>query len=287
MLISAQTLLESMDQGTPLLLLDCRHDLFNAQAGHLAYVGGHLPGARFIDTDHQLSGPKTGKTGRHPLPSAKLFQATLEAAGLTPSTLLVAYDDNSGQFAARLWWLARWIGHTKVQVLDGGVKAWTAAGGALESGDLPGALTSPVLDEQTSVGVAAQMPTVQASDVLSNIESEINLVLDARAAPRYRGEVEPIDPVAGHIPKAANRPTAMNLSENGCFKPAAQLREEFLQLLGNRSAGSIVHQCGSGITACHNLLAMEVAGLPGSILYPGSWSEWVSDSSRPVNTKHL
>jgi thiosulfate/3-mercaptopyruvate sulfurtransferase len=286
MLIGAKALLEAQRRGDPVLIMDCRHDLMNPQAGPQAYTNGHLPGARLVDFEHQLSGPKTGKNGRHPLPNAHAFQAMLQAAGLTAQTLLIAYDDNGGQFAARLWWLARWIGHNQVSVLDGGVRAWTAAGGALETGQTS-PLQVPHVEAQSATTLAMQMPTVSASDVLANISSRKQLVLDARAAPRFRGEVEPIDPVAGHIPNAMNRPCSMNLAEDGRFKPADQLREEFSLMLAQRPADSIIHQCGSGVTACHNLLAMEIAGLSGSSLFPGSWSEWISDASRPINTKHL
>jgi thiosulfate/3-mercaptopyruvate sulfurtransferase len=204
---------------------------------------------------------------------------------LQATTTLVAYDNNGGQFAARLWWLARWIGHDAVQVLDGGVTAWTAAGGALETGSSPGKIHRAAITTN-SLPVLVKMPTVDVDFLIANLETSRVVVVDARAAPRFRGEVEPIDPVAGHIPHALNRPCSQNLGVDGCFKPADQLRREFLEMLGERKSQEIVHQCGSGVTACHNLLAMEVAGLCGSALYPGSWSEWVSDASRPVQTQH-
>ncbi len=285
MLISAKELLEAQRNGESLLVVDCRHDLMNPGAGEQAYVSGHLPLARFIHMDEQLSGLKNGKNGRHPLPDAARFRGLLEANGLLANTTLVAYDNNGGQFAARLWWLARWIGHDAVRVLDGGVNAWNAEGGTLETGPLPGKLLTPASPPSTSA-VQTKMPIVNADFLLANISHPSAVVVDARAAARYRGEVEPIDPVAGHIPNALNRPTTQNLGADGCFKAPEQLRQEWLDLLAGQTPHTVVHQCGSGVTACHNMLAMEVAGLTGSKLYPGSWSEWVSEPSRPVDTQH-
>jgi thiosulfate/3-mercaptopyruvate sulfurtransferase len=285
MLISANELLQAQRDDKDLLLLDCRHDLMNPLAGEEAYVSGHIPGAYLIHMDEQLSGQKNGHNGRHPLPPAEHFRALLDTAGLRPNTTLVAYDNNGGQFAARAWWLARWIGHEAVCVLDGGLNAWKIAGGNLEVGLSPGRVRNPTRTPMQAQ-MSNHMQTVDAAFLLANINLGGVVVVDARAAPRYRGEVEPIDPVAGHIPNALNRPTSLNLAENGCFKSAELLRAEYQKMLAGCSPRDIVHQCGSGVTACHNLLAMEIAGLTGSKLYPGSWSEWVSDPSRPISTQH-
>ncbi|HEY9273533.1 sulfurtransferase [Achromobacter sp.] len=258
-------------------VFDVRHDLSNHAAGRQAYDAGHIPGARYLDHETELSAARSGKNGRHPLPSRGEVGALMAAHGVTPQTLVVAYDASGGMYAAHLWWMLRWLGHDQVAVLDGGWQAWTAAGlpttteavAAVRAGD-------PVEPGASLAG------SVDAQAVLDNIPRQAFTVIDARAANRYRGEVEPMDPVAGHIPGALNRPNGENLRADGRFKPAAQLREEFASLLDGRDPAAIVHQCGSGITACHNLLSMEIAGLSGSRLYPGSWSEWCSDPSRPV-----
>jgi len=258
-------------------VFDVRHDLSNHAAGRQAYDAGHIPGARYLDHETELAAARSGKNGRHPLPSRAAFGALMAAHGVTPRTLVVAYDASGGMYAAHLWWMLRWLGHDQVAVLDGGWQGWTAAGlpttteavAAVRAGE-------PVEPGPSLAG------SVDAQAVLDNISRPAFTVIDARAANRYRGEVEPMDPVAGHIPGALNRPNGENLQADGRFKPAAQLREEFASLLDGRDPAAIVHQCGSGITACHNLLSMEIAGLSGSRLYPGSWSEWCSDPSRPV-----
>ncbi len=260
-------------------VFDVRHDLTNHAAGPEAYAAGHIPGARHLDHETELAAARTGKNGRHPLPDRAQFGALMAAHGVTPQTLVVAYDASGGMYAAHLWWMLRWLGHDQVAVLDGGWPAWVAAG-------LPTA-TEPAPSVQPGAPVVPGAPlvgSVDAKAVLDNIAQPAFTVIDARAANRYRGEVEPMDPVAGHIPGALNRPNGQNLQADGRFKNAAQLREEFTALLDGRDPKTIVHQCGSGITACHNLLSMEIAGLAGSRLYPGSWSEWCSDSSRPVAT---
>ncbi|KGD85644.1 3-mercaptopyruvate sulfurtransferase [Achromobacter sp. RTa] len=275
-LISAARLAERLDS-PDVRVFDVRHDLTNHAAGRQAYEAGHIPGARYLDHETELSAARTGKNGRHPLPSRAEFGALMAAHGVTPRTLVVAYDASGGMYAAHLWWMLRWLGHGQAAVLDGGWQAWTAAG-------LP-------TTTEAAAAVRAGQPaepgpslagSVDAQAVLDNIARPSFTVIDARAANRYRGEVEPMDPVAGHIPGALNRPNGENLQADGRFKPAEQLRAEFASLLDGRDPASIVHQCGSGITACHNLLSMEIAGLSGSSLYPGSWSEWCSDSSRPV-----
>lgn len=278
MLISAAGLagiLENPD----LLVLDVRHNLADHAVGRTAYEQGHVPGAIFLDHETQLAAPKTGMNGRHPLPSRDHFGALMRACGLSPRSQVVIYDAGNGAFAAHVWWMLRWIGHDQVQLLDGGWQAWLSADAPVQSGAGPAlpiaAVTPADLPEQT-------MPVVDAAAVLNNLDKQTFTVVDARDRARFRGEAEPIDPVAGHIPGALNRPNALNVQADGYFKPAAQLRQEFDDLLQGRPPRDIVHQCGSGITACHNLFAMELAGFSGSVLYPGSWSEWCSDPARPV-----
>lgn len=257
------------------VICDCRHDLANHSAGYKAYRAGHIPGARFLHLDVDLSGPKTGLTGRHPLPHPATFSLRLGALGISNNTQVVAYDETGGVYASRLWWMLRWVGHSKVAVLDGGWQAWTKAG-------LPVTVEQPVIKPTTFSGKAQTQTAVDSAQVLANLQNQKALVVDARSSDRYRGENETLDPVAGHIPGAANRFFKLNLDSEGRFKAADALKQEFGTMLNGHAPDAIVHQCGSGVTACHNLLAMEVAGLAGSRLYPGSWSEWVSDRRRPV-----
>jgi thiosulfate/3-mercaptopyruvate sulfurtransferase len=259
------------------VLLDTSFDLADAAAGEAAYRPAHLPGAHYMHLDRDLSTAKTGRNGRHPLPAREVFAATVGALGIGADTPVVIYDRQGGMYAARAWWMLRWLGHSQVAVLDGGLPAWTAAGGALEAGDgqarLAGAPAYPLAPEPA-------MPTLDA-DALQARLGRVCLI-DARAADRFRGDLEPLDPVAGHIPGALNRFFKDNLGVDGRFLPAETLRATFAGLLGSTGAAEAVHQCGSGVTACHNLLAMEAAGLPGAVLYPGSWSEWCSDPARPA-----
>ncbi|AKQ56248.1 thiosulfate sulfurtransferase [Bordetella hinzii] len=260
-----------------LRVFDVRHDLMDHAVGPRAYEQAHIPGARYLNHETELSAARTGKNGRHPLPDRNLVAGLMAAHGIKPATRVVAYDASGGMYAAHLWWMLRWIGHERVAVLDGGWQAWTAAGQPTESGAAVSLAPLPGVQAAEPLGGA-----VDAQAVLQNIPTQAFTVIDARAANRYRGEVEPMDPVAGHIPGALNRPNVENLTPEGRFKDAAQLRAEFSALLDGRAPQAIVHQCGSGITACHNLLAMEIAGLGGSRLYPGSWSEWCADPARPV-----
>jgi thiosulfate/3-mercaptopyruvate sulfurtransferase len=275
-LISAPDLAAHIDDPA-WVVVDCRHDLMNLAAGRGAYASGHLPGAVFADLETVLSGAKTGADGvfrgRHPLPDKEALAEALRGFGIGDATQVVAYDAHGGMFAARLWWLLRWLGHEAVAVLDGGMAAWDAAGQPLT--------TEVRTRPHGALSVRAPfVPTVTVREVLDNLQSGKRIVIDARAADRYRGENETIDPVGGHIPGAKNRFFKDNLGPDGRFKDAAQLREEFGALIDNPEAA--IMQCGSGVTACHNLLALEVAGLPGAALYPGSWSEWVGDPARPV-----
>lgn len=258
-------------------LLDCSHQLTDLAWGRAQYAAGHLPGAQFASLEEALSAPKTGHNGRHPLPERARFADTVAQWGITPQTQVVAYDSAGGMYAARLWWMLRWIGHQAVAVLDGGVAAWLAAGGSLTT-ELPrvtAAAPYPLQDAEEPIRVEA---------VLANLQQPTFVVLDARAPGRFAGEGETMDPVGGHIPGARNHFFQNNLQADGRFKPAVELRQQFEQVLAGVAPAQLVHQCGSGVTACHNLLAMTHAGLPGSRLYAGSWSEWCSDPSRPVAT---
>ena len=261
------------------VILDCRHDLTNPEAGREGFAIGHIQNAQFAHLDSDLSGPKTGADGkfhgRHPLPDRAMLIEALRSWGINDHTQVVAYDAHGGMYAARVWWLLRWIGHQAVAVLDGGLPAWEAQG-------LP--LVTPAASRPR--GHISEKPTlthtVSVAEVVSNLNSHARQVVDARAPDRFRGENETIDPVGGHIPGAKNRFFKDNLAADGRFKPGPQLKQEFAPLFSD--AAHAVMQCGSGVTACHNLLAMEIAGLHGAALYPGSWSEWCSDTARPVAT---
>ena len=255
------------------VVCDCRHDLADYHYGRRAYDAGHIPGARFVHLDEDLSGPKTGVNGRHPLPHPLTLALRLGALGIDNEKQVVAYDSSGGCYAARLWWMLRWVGHTRVAVLDGGWDAWIAGGHPLSAE--PPALQPTAYTLRPHPDFA-----VDAAYIASHLPELA--VLDARSAERFRGENETLDPVGGHIPGAINRFFKLNLDAGGRFKAPATLKAELSEVLAGRDLRSVVHQCGSGVTACHNLLAMEHAGLTGSRLYPGSWSEWVSDRSRPV-----
>ncbi|MBI0331741.1 sulfurtransferase [Burkholderia plantarii] len=277
-LISADNLAERLAAAPDsVLVFDCRFDLTDSDAGAQAYAAGHLPGARYLDIDRDLSGPKTGSNGRHPLPARETLVATLAAQGLHANQQVVAYDAHGGMYAARLWWLLRWLGHDSVAVLDGGLQAWQAAGGALTR-DVPA---------ERAGDFRAQPPlatVIDAAAVVANLASKARLVVDARAADRYRGENETLDRVGGHIPGAVNRFFKDNLTPEGRFKSGHELRDEWVGVIGDQPANNVILQCGSGVTACHNALAMEIAGLHKPLLYAGSWSEWSADPSRPVAT---
>ncbi len=261
------------------VVLDASFDLQDAQAGPRAFEGGHVPGACYAHLDKDLCGAKTGCNGRHPLPEREAFACTVGRWGIGPETAVIVLDRQGSMFAARLWWMLRWLGHERVAVLDGGWAAWQAEDGLLESGSAHAALDRGPYPLQPSLE-----RVVPADAVLARL-GQIPLI-DARAPERYRGEIEPLDARAGHIPGAINRFFQLNLIE-GRFKPASVLRAEFDALLGSAAHApeAVIHSCGSGVTACHNLLAMHVAGLPGAALYAGSWSEWSADPERPVATR--
>ena len=273
-LVSATELLGPVDSADPPIIIDASFDLVDIAAGRRAYDAGHVPGSVYLHLDEDLSAPKTGRNGRHPLPERRRFAEVLGRLGVTPGRRVVALDRQGGVYAARVWWMLRWMGHDDVSVLDGGVAAWQAAGGALVTEPTALRPTVPYPEHEPST---RQLDANEVLALLGRIR-----VLDARAPERFRGEVEPLDAVAGHIPGAHNRFHRENLAADGLFKPASQLRSEFETLLADAAPEALVHQCGSGVTACHNLLAMEHAGLTGSALYPGSWSEWSSDPARPV-----
>jgi thiosulfate/3-mercaptopyruvate sulfurtransferase len=259
-----------------LVIFDCRHELTNPDFGTKAYAESHLPGARFAHVDRDLSAPLTGRNGRHPLPDPGTFAAWLSRAGVSDDTQVIGYDNAGGVYGSRLWWMLRWMGHQGVAVLDGGWPAWLAAGQPVTAEvavPKPGRFTG-----------RPQKPPVDTNYVLEHLNSPGMVLIDARANDRFHGQNETIDPIGGHIPGARNRFFKDNLTPQGLFKSPEQLREEFEPFVGNGSPEKIVSQCGSGVTACHNLLAMEIAGLKGGRLYPGSWSEWIADPSRPRAT---
>jgi thiosulfate/3-mercaptopyruvate sulfurtransferase len=256
-------------------VFDCRASVSDPTVGRAQYLEGHIPGARHADLDQVLAAPRAPTTGRHPLPDREALATWFGREGVGESTQIVAYDDAGGAFAARLWWLARWLGHEAIAVLDGGLNAWCEAGGELESGqaNTPAPADFPIHRSLVTL--------LDAEEVLAIVHGEASgSLVDARAAPRYRGESEPIDPTAGHILGARNRPFADNLDEDGRFLDREKLHARFAAVADDPA--QVVHYCGSGVTACHNVLAMERAGLAGSRLYAGSWSEWIRDPSRPV-----
>jgi thiosulfate/3-mercaptopyruvate sulfurtransferase len=254
-------------------VFDCRHDLAKPALGEQQYREAHIPGALFAHLDRDLSAPKTGRNGRHPLPQPEVFVSWLSRCGVQPSDQVVCYDAGNGAMAARLWWMLRWIGHDAVAVLDGGLAKWLAEKRPVTA-DVPRFESSHYAPKRKPEGLIS----------VNQIEKRGGemLLLDARAPARYRGEQEPIDPVAGRIPGAINRFNMDNVSPQGTFKGAAQLKQEFQAVLGDRAPSEVVHYCGSGVAACHNLLAMEIAGLTGGRLYAGSWSEWIADPNRPI-----
>jgi len=256
------------------LVVDVRHQLADTGYGERVYAEGHIPGAVFLHCDRDLSGPMTGSNGRHPLPDPEKLARRLGDIGIGATTQVVVYDDAQGMIAGRLWWLLRWLGHDSVALLDGGLQAWLLAGGALTD-------VAPTLSPREFVPLG-QDRLVDADFVLESIETPHMHLVDARAPDRFRGENETMDPVGGHIPGAVNRFFKDNLLPDGRFKPAAELRAEWLAILAGSPPDLVVHQCGSGVSACLNMVAMEIAGLPASRLYAGSWSEWCADPGRPV-----
>lgn len=289
-LISVEQLADLQASGKPLMVFDCSFDLMNPPAGHEQYLQSHIPDAVFADLDKHLSAPhgvpgahgevaisgQAASGGRHPLPTRERFAVWLSAIGFSNDMQAVVYDRNNANYCGRLWWMLRWAGHDAVALLDGGLQAWQAAGQSVSAGEEPARF-------QSNFELAAPLETLKTVD---QVQAELGLstqtLIDARAPARYRGEVEPLDPVAGHIPGALNRPFSSNIAADGRFKPAALLRAEFEELLAGRDAASVVHQCGSGVSATPNVLAMRIAGFAPTALFAGSWSEWCSQPDRPV-----
>ncbi|MFZ3221180.1 MAG: sulfurtransferase [Rhodoferax sp.] len=286
-LISATELQALLASGQPCRVFDCSFDLMQPAAGPAMYAQAHIPGAVYAHLDQHLSAPKdpvTGKPapgsaasgGRHPLPTREAFAAWLGSVGLDHTMQAVVYDRQGANYCGRLWWMLKWAGHANVAVLDGGLQAWQAAGGAVASGP------QDVFPAHNYTLAPALLALVATQTVANQLGRGGQTVLDARGAPRFRGEVEPLDPIAGHIPGALNRPFTDNLGADGTFKPTAQLKAEFLALLGGRDPATMVHHCGSGVSAVPNIIAMEVAGLGPTALYAGSWSEWSNTPDLPV-----
>jgi thiosulfate/3-mercaptopyruvate sulfurtransferase len=261
-------------------LFDCRFDLADTGRGERNFLQAHIPGASYAHLDHHLSGSITPASGRHPLPDPTALSAWLGRHGVAPGVQVVVYDDTGGSMAVRLWWLLRWLGHDAVAVLDGGWPAWQAAGlpvaGGTAAKPAPRVFNgTPDWHEVVTTAAIARQLETGGDDIL---------LLDARTAERFRGEAEPIDPVAGHVPGALNLPLQDNLNDDGTFRSPQALRALYAPLLDGRPPGRVAAMCGSGVTACHDLLAMEIAGLRGGRLYAGSWSEWIRDPARPVAT---
>lgn len=275
-LVDVDTLARCLEQ-PDWVVVDCRFTLTDPPAGRAAYDKGHIPGARYAHLDDDLARQPSAHEGRHPLPDPQRFAATLGRWGIDDRCAVIAYDEGSGAIAARLWWLLRWLGHSRAAVLDGGFAAWQSAGRPLEQ-------------REPSVAPRHYEPRRPAADAVvttrevAERQAAGDLLVDARAAPRYRGEQEPIDPKAGHVPGARNRPFSANVTPSGAFRPPAELRAELEELLAGREPRRVIAMCGSGVTACHLLLAMELAGLGGGRLYAGSWSEWIRDPHRPIGT---
>lgn len=288
-LISARQLQALRASDAPHMVFDCSFDLMDPPAGERQYRASHIPGALYVNLDTALSdkGPPDGSGrvtappdaasgGRHPLPSREKFANWLSSIGFANDMQAVVYDRNGANYCGRLWWMLKWAGHEAVAVLDGGLQAWQDDGGPVSDAEEPAHFQSNFQLKP------ALRQLVTTREVLASLDGGSRTLVDARAPARYRGETEPLDPVAGHIPGALNRPFASNMDASGRFKPAAELRQEFDALLAGREPGAVVHQCGSGVSAIPNLLAMEVAGLGPTALYAGSWSEWCSDPARPV-----
>ncbi len=291
-LVSTAQLQALLAAKSPLRIFDCSFDLAEPHAGHAQYLEAHIPGAVHADLDTDLSarhgvpgahglltasGPDAPASGgRHPLPNRNRFAVWLSQVGFANDMQAVVYDRSGSNYCGRLWWMLKWMGHARVAVLDGGLKAWRDASGAVASGAEPAHFQSVFIAGEPLVRL------VDADEVARHLDKSRSAIVDARAAPRFRGEIEPLDPVAGHIPGALNRPFSDNFDASGKFRPAAELRREFMTLLGDRPAASVIHHCGSGVTALPNVLAMEIAGLGTPALYAGSWSDWCSDPSRPV-----
>lgn len=268
--------LRSIQGSSDCVIFDCRFDLKDTRAGFNAYLKAHIPGAVYANLDDDLASAVTLTSGRHPLPGADLFASFLARSGWCPGKILVAYDNAGGSIAARLWWLMKYFGHDCGALLDGGINAWSEAGFELESGQAD-------ISVQPTISLRANDElTSSTSNIVEALGTGDIVLIDARAAERFAGQIEPIDSVAGHIPGAVNYPCASNLAASNCFLPVKKLREKFQKLARYHDGRDMVHMCGSGVTACSNIFAAELAGVAGSKLYAGSWSEWIRDPSRPI-----
>ena len=277
LLFSPSDLHEALKKGL-CTVVDCRFALTDPAAGYRDFLEGHIPGAVYAHLDDDLSSPVTANTGRHPLPDQNAFATFLARSGWQAGKTLVAYDSAGGAIAARLWWLMKYFGHDCAALLDGGFAAWQSAGYELESGPATSVATNPI------ELVARDELVMSTVEIPAYLQGQKNVLVDVRAAERYRGELEPLDTVAGHIPGAVNYPLQQNLSKNGSFKSAQQIRDDMSVLSKDRQVSKFVYMCGSGVTACHAIFAAELAGLQESVLYAGSWSEWIRDPSRPVES---
>lgn len=285
-LISAEQLANfAKSSAKPLIIFDCTFDLMKPELGQQQFDEAHIPGAIYVNLDKHLSAkndPSAASGGRHPLPSRETFAAWLSSIAFTNAHQAVVYDRNGVNYCGRLWWMLKWAGHEAVAVLDGGLQAWQAAGGAVESSQIASKSQKlPFLP--SNYALASELVALTAiNTIANNLNKPSQTILDARGAPRFRGEVEPLDPAAGHIPGALNRPFTENIGADGKFKPAEVLKAEFAKLLAGRDPATVVHHCGSGVSAVPNVLAMELAGFGRQALFAGSWSEWCSDPSRPL-----
>ena len=282
-LISAEQLANlAKSSDKPLMIFDCTFELTKPELGQQQFDESHIPGAVYVNLDKNLSSKNdlaAASGGRHPLPSRETFAAWLSSIGFTNAHQAVVYDRNGVNYCGRLWWMLKWVGHEAVAVLDGGLQAWQAAGGAVQSSQA----ASKLKITPSNYALAGELVALAAiNTIANNLNKPSQTVLDARGAPRFRGEIEPLDPVAGHIPGALNRPFTENIGADGKFKPADVLKAEFAKLLAGRNPSTVVHHCGSGVSAVPNVLAMELAGLGRQALFAGSWSEWCSDPGRPV-----
>lgn len=275
LLISVNQLQEIIqNQQLPFLIFDCRFDLSKPALGYEQFIQGHIPGARYVDLEKNLSGSKNPLQGRHPLPTPEEWAQTRSNLGISENTVVILYDFLENTYSARMWWMLKAVGHQHIHILDGGYAAWLSAGGKVEVGE---GSFNPSIPNLPSIAFEGLIKMI---DIQKDLLNPSFTILDARASERFRGNVEPLDPIAGHIPGALNRPYKQNLNQSNLFKPSIELQLEFNHL--QSQASQVVHQCGSGVTACHNLLAMELAGLKGSLLYAGSWSEWCNHPENPI-----
>ena len=273
-IISADNLMKNINN-KDFIIFDCRCDISDSSYGVNAYNEGHIENSIFVDVDHDLASEKTANSGRHPLPDPQLLSEKLSQWGMTNNKQAIVYDDAGGAFASRMWWILKWLGHTNVAVLDGALGAWMSNGGKLS--------TKPTIFERDvfNPGIKNDMH-VSIKDVEEAQYKMSKLILDARSKERYLGIKDEVDPVAGHIPGAISHPLGKNLDKNGHFRSPEELRLNFNKLIGDTASSDIISMCGSGITACHNILALEISGIKGVPLYVGSWSEWITDKSRPI-----